>query len=433
MKYKQINRDTTMSNFLSWLNKKGAVFPDIYFQKYKNGERGVHAKISIPEQDEVIKIPRKLLIYSSMGENSPWGKKVANNSANISGINLVYICLYILQDMIHENKFGPYYKILPTQFDNFPIFWNASDIKCLENSYLLREIDIRKKILMDDYNALCQILIDFNFSQVCSLQLFLQLRTIVGSRNFGLWIDGKNQATLTPLGDLLNHSTNPDVKWTFEDKSDAFVMNAIRTIKSHSAISDSYGTKCNRSYLLFYGFALPDNKQCRNTVYLQLTQSVCTVKIQNMRDQLISKEFSRNICSDFNNLNFRQMLTFLRIANANETELYGFLNNKLLSQNPYSKRNEAAALSDLSLTVSRLANSYSIPLKKNKQCFKKLPPYSNKSFATMIVMNEKKIMQEILAFTKQALGVILCNNRVSARKLENNIKGYMITLQNISS
>ena len=35
MKYKQINRDTTMSNFLSWLNKKGAVFPDIYFQKYK--------------------------------------------------------------------------------------------------------------------------------------------------------------------------------------------------------------------------------------------------------------------------------------------------------------------------------------------------------------------------------------------------------------
>ena len=66
MKYKQINRDTTMSNFLSWLNKKGAVFPDIYFQKYKNGERGVHAKISIPEQDEVIKIPRKLLIYSSM-------------------------------------------------------------------------------------------------------------------------------------------------------------------------------------------------------------------------------------------------------------------------------------------------------------------------------------------------------------------------------
>ena len=424
-------KDKAMNTFLTWLNKKGAIFPNIYFQMYKNGERGVHAKVSIPNYETIIKIPRNLLICSSMGEKSPWGQKVSQNSTNISGLHLVYICLYMLQDMIHENKFGPYYKILPKNFDNFPIFWNDEDKKYLEHSYLLNEIDIRKRILVKDYDKLCQILKEFNFSTVCSLQMFLQLRTIVGSRNFGLWIDGKKQATMVPLGDLLNHSVTPNVKWLFEEKSNAFVMNSVHPIKSHSAISDSYGTKCNRSYILFYGFALPDNNKCRNTIYLQLNQSVGTIKIQGLRNQLISKEFSRNISSDFNSLSFRQMLTFLRIANANESELFAFLHNKLLPQNPYNKRNEAAALSDLSLKISELLNSYLIPFTQNKKNLKILPAYSNKSFATMIVINEKRIMQEILEFTKRALEVLLFDKRISTRKLKDNIKGYMITLQTI--
>ena len=105
------------------------VFPNIYFQTYKNHERGVHAKVSILEHQTVIKIPRSILIYSGMGEKSPWGKKVSQNSTGISGLNLVYICLYIIQDMEYKNKFGPYYKILPKKFDNFPIFWSPTQKK----------------------------------------------------------------------------------------------------------------------------------------------------------------------------------------------------------------------------------------------------------------------------------------------------------------
>ena len=206
-----------MDKFLTWLNKNGAVFPNIYFQKYKNHERGVHAKVSIPEHQTVIKIPRSILIYSGLGEKSPWGKKVSQDTTGISGLNLVYICLYIIQDMDHKNKFGPYYKILPKKFDNFPIFWSPAEKKYLENSYLLTEIDIRKEILVKDYRKLCKILKDF--SSICSLQKFLQIRTLVGSRNFGLWIDGKKQATMVPLGDMLNHSATPDVKWFFEKET----------------------------------------------------------------------------------------------------------------------------------------------------------------------------------------------------------------------
>jgi hypothetical protein len=426
-----LKKNKVMDKFLTWLNKNGAVFPNIYFQTYKNHERGVHATVSIPEHQTVIKIPRSILIYSGLGEKSPWGKKVSQNSTGISGLNLVYICLYILQDMEHKNKFGPYYKILPKKFDNFPIFWSPAEKKYLENSYLLKEIDIRKNIMMKDYHKLCKILKEFHFSSICSLQKFLQIRTLVGSRNFGLWIDGKKQATMVPLGDMLNHSITPDVKWFFEEKTNAFVMNSIHSIRSHSAVSDSYGTKCNRSYILFYGFTLPGNNKCRNTIFLQLNQSISTLKIQGLRDQLISNEFSRNISSDFSSLNFRQMMTFLRIANANETELSAFIQNRQLSQNPYSKRNEAAALSFLAFEINKLLNTYSLSFSQNKKNLKKFPTHSNENFATILVMGEKKIMKELLAFIKLALGVLLLNNRVSTRQLKNNVKGYILTLQTI--
>ena len=424
-----LKKNKVMDKFLTWLNINGASFPNIYFQTYKNHERGVHAKVAIPAHQTVVKIPRSILIYSGMGEKSPWGKKVSQDPTGISGLNLVYICLYIIQDMEYKNKFGPYYKILPKKFDNFPIFWSPSEKKYLENSYLLTEIDIRKDILVKDYHKLCQILKDF--SSICSLQKFLQIRTLVGSRNFGLWIDGKKQATMVPLGDMLNHSATPDVKWFFEKETNAFVMNSIHSIRSQGEISDSYGTKCNRSYILFYGFVLSDNNKCRNTIFLQLNQSISTLKIQGLRDQLISNEFSRNISSDFSSLNFRQMMTFLRISNANETELAAFIQNRQLSQNPYSKRNEAAALSYLSYKINKLLNTYSLSFSQNKANLKKFTPYSNKSFATILVMGEKTIMKELLSFIKLALGILLLNNRVSTRQLKNNMRGYILTLQTI--
>jgi hypothetical protein len=125
------------------------------------------------------------------------------------------------------------------------------------------------------------------------------------------------------------------------------------------------------------------------------------------------------------------MMTFLRITNANETELAAFIQNRQLSQNPYSKRNEAAALSYLAYKINKLVNTYSLSFSQNKTNLKKFTPYSNKNFATILVMGEKKIMKELLAFIKLALGVLLLNNRVSTRQLKNNVKGYILTLQTI--
>ena len=422
-------KDKDLNLFINWLNQNGAEFSDIYFQTYKKNERGVHTKHKVSSNKQVILIPRKLLIYTDMGKNTPWGQLVQKQSQRISGINLVYICLYMLQDMYGDNHFKPYYDILPKNLNNFPLFWTNKEKGFLENSYLLEEIKTRKMVLTKDYNVLVNTIP--HFKRYCSLQKFMELRTIIGSRNFGLWIDGTKQATMVPLGDMLNHSSEPDVKWSFEEAKDGFVMNSVKTISAHREITDSYGTKCNRSYLIFYGFALEDDKNCRNTVFLTIPQSNTNFNIQNLRNQIISETFSRNISSDFNSLNFRQLMTFLRIANANESELHDFIKNRHLAQNPYNKRNEAAALAYLALAIEKIKRMYSLSLKQNKRNLKKFPKYSNESFATKLVIGEKNILNDILDFTRTALGVLLLNNRVLNRHLKNNINGYMLTLDTI--
>jgi hypothetical protein len=420
-------KDKTLDIFINWLNENGAEFPDIYFQTYKKNERGVHTKHRLSSNETLIKIPRRLLIYTDMGKRSPWGQLVARQPQGISGLNLVYICLYMLQDMHGKNRFKPYYDILPKKLNNFPLFWSKSEKRYLEKSHLIEELKTRKEVLTKDYHRLSQIIPQF--SSYCSLQKYFELRTIIGSRNFGLWIDGKKEATMVPLGDMLNHSSEPDVKWYFEDDVNGFVMNSIKSIPAHREITDSYGSKCNRSYLIFYGFALEDDKKCRNTIFLTIPQPDTNFRIQNMRNQLISDNFSRNISGDFNSLNFRQLMNFLRISNANESELKAFIHNPQLAQNPYNKRNEAAALSYLAFEADKLQESYPLTLKQNKRNVKKFAKYSNESFATKLVIGEKNIINALLNFTQTALAVLLLNNRVLNRHLKNNINGYILTLQ----
>ena len=70
-----------------------------------------------------------------MGKITQWGKILENSKQkhSIRGLNLVYICIFMLEDMRGENVFAPYYKILPQNVAHFPIFWNADDKKYLES------------------------------------------------------------------------------------------------------------------------------------------------------------------------------------------------------------------------------------------------------------------------------------------------------------
>ena len=359
-------KNTKMNFFIDWLHKNGAEFPNLHIIHQKKNERGVKTRGTISKNKTVIKIPRKLLIYSDMGKNTKWGRQLQNYTKRaLISPDIIYILIYMIKRMGTNAFHRPYFDILPRDIGHFPVFWNKSDLKYLENSHLLNLIKSRKEDLNYDYTTLCLAL--DGFKEFCSWGEFMWLRSIIGSRNFGISIKNKKQAAMVPLSDMLNHSMKPDVNWHFNNTTDAFVMESNKALSSNQEISDSYGSKCNSRYLLYYGFALHDgSEKDRNTILFEISQQILKGRLYAEKLHFIKSQFKCTLTNNFSSVEFNNLMRFLRISNANKKELEIIKEKLNIALNPINKRNECAALSYLALHATRELNKYPLSIHQNK-------------------------------------------------------------------
>lgn len=414
--------------FMKWLKKNNAYFPDIYLKKYHNHERGVHASKNINKQSEVIMIPKSILIYSNMGKSTPMGKKLIQSHEHIS--NLVYIALYMITDMNQSNKFKAYYDILPNNLTNFPIFWSEKELTFLENSTFKKEIKERKNMFGKEYNILTKHI--KNFSQLCNLRQYMHLRVIIGSRNFALTIEGESQPTMVPLGDMLNHAIEPDVSWSFDAKKNGFLMTSKKHITINQAITDSYGLKSNRKYLLYYGFTSDSFSNHIDSISIKFKnlhqpKTLRAIKIKYLKNNEFIDDIQKNIA----NSSLHNLLSWARINVANKDELSS-IQHKYTQYSyikPISKRNEVAALLFIIQHIKQQLNKYTYTLKENKNMISKYPKGSNIYFAIKLVIYEKEILHSLSQFLNMAVEKLLFKATFSPNKLTETQNNYMRSIK----
>lgn len=63
--------------------------------------------------------------------------------------------------------------------------------------------------------------------QRVSLRKFQEARMIIGSRIFGILVNGVKTDALVPLADMLNHSMPKMTTWSFEDEKNGFVVRNV--------------------------------------------------------------------------------------------------------------------------------------------------------------------------------------------------------------
>jgi len=241
--------------------------------------RSVHAKSYIPPHTVCVSIPKSCLITVEMGQSTPIGKCILNAELDLDAPKHIYLMIYILWDKkIHGNEsfFTPYYDILPRKLRNMPIFWNDDELAELRGSYILVQIDERKRAIRDDYESICAIVP--NFRTMATLDEFIWARMIVCSRNFGLLINGVRTSALVPHADMLNHYRPRETKWTYDEEIQAFTITTLQSIGPGMEVYDSYGQKCNHRFLLNYGFCVEKNIEggdvnpfCPNEVCLEFS------------------------------------------------------------------------------------------------------------------------------------------------------------------
>ena len=128
-----------------------------------------------------------------------------------------WLAVYLMQEKHNPESFWkPYLDILPDKYMNMPIFFTDHYKKHLKGSYSLEMASNRILDLRAEYEGICRSLPSFG-KRFHHLE-FVWGRLVVITRNFGLTIHGNKTDALVPYADMLNHITEKQTEWTFNDK-----------------------------------------------------------------------------------------------------------------------------------------------------------------------------------------------------------------------
>lgn len=394
--------------FVKWLAGSGADFSALYLKKYTEQVRGVHAQRTVQANETIVSIPLKCLITDEMGRReTDIGRKVFSPGmrVNLSTPNLCAVLIFILVTRDQgESFFQPYYDILPKDLSNFPIFWSMEELSWLEGSTVVKDIADRLRNMRTDYEEICRVAPEF---ARFSFNDFLEVRTAVGSRNFGIVIDGEKRTAMVPYADMLNHFRPRETSWTFDNSMRSFTITALTPLTVDQQVMDSYGKKCNSKFLLHYGFAVERNREedgrCQNElpVVLRLRDeaddSFRAKRLRFLGPSRVERCFRLSMNHD--DKQTCEALSFARVAFASQSELDWLMANQTgthLSAHPVrplSVATEVRALAEIASVCQRRIEGYPTALQADYELLLSgfVKPFTNRRSALIVVSGEKEI------------------------------------------
>jgi histone-lysine N-methyltransferase SETD3 len=402
----------------NWLLDNGAKFPKLVLKDYGNEMRACHSNEAVEDEEIIVDIPLNCLITVEMGKDTPVGKLIMSSNLDLDAPKHIFLMLYMLIDRKNPDSFfKPYYDVLPPTLHNMPIFWDKDELRYMEGSYLLSQIDERNHAIESDYEAICQL--DPTFANVCTVDEFKWARMCVCSRNFGLIVNGMRTAALVPYADMLNHFRPRETKWQFDDSSQSFTVTAIQTIGAGLEVYDSYGQKCNHRFLLNYGFSVENNEEPDGfnpnevpiLLQLQPDDPLYEEKLALWRRESTSFYRRVRVCIS-DNENTRLMLALLRIIEADREELSmlmrspdgsnGGYRSVYNAHTPVSVRSELKVLATLQNICQSYLEKYPTTLENDCVALAtgNIPLFSNERNALIQVKGEKEVLHFFLEFAQ---------------------------------
>jgi hypothetical protein len=288
---------------------------------------------------------------------------------------------------------------------------------------MLNKIKKRRRSFANDYEVIIQCCP--GFQDEFSFKEFLLIRTLVGSRNFGIRIDGIKRVAMIPLSDMLNHDMNPNIRWYYDNNKAQFIMKTNSSIPGKVELTDTYGNKCNSMMLLFYGFALPNNKH--NQLTIKFIRRPHRTRSERKKVSLYC-ELQGKLYMGFDDLFAYEMFTFLRISAANESELSRFEYRRDYSK-PISLRNEVEMLRLLHNYMTTLANNYILSLSKITEIIENIGKNSQEYLALLLIQGELIIIHFFIDMARYVI------SQLKRREIpiENKYSNYTNKLYNILS
>lgn len=250
-KAKGIANDT-WSNYFAWLAEHGCRFPHIQIATMMDGERALVALKNFVAKDEVLTVPRALMISPETVQKSAFGKLVAEREISLHSSQTL-IALFILNEYQRGDSFWqPFLQRLPRVYDHVPAYFDARLMDELKGSFTHRPILHRQQVIRREFELVHEKLGDlypWTFEEV------RWAMTVVNTRCFSLPnSEGKDEPVVVPLADMINHGEPANAKWRCSEPGGDLEIRARGPLPAGRQVKISYGHKTKGRFFASYGF-----------------------------------------------------------------------------------------------------------------------------------------------------------------------------------
>ena len=340
--------------FMKNLYKMGVFVNKLEINFVSENYRFCRATGNINRKELLFRIPLEAIITIDVAKRCPMGVYFTFNlKRQLSSANLDLLTTFLLNEIDKgaQSKWTFYLEFLPSNYSNFPSFYETKEYEILNETQFLESIENKKKSIKKDYDLLVKYIPGFSKYDFNSFKKF---REVVGSRVFGVNIKGKRNTIIVPFADLLNHKRPQETYWNFDDKTNSFFIEGTTNIQEGHEVFDSYGIKTNAMFLLHYGFTDKSNKYNKFRIDLDLnkTYPFLEEKMAFLKQKSLNKSFEIEL--EFPNDNMKAFFSFLRIMLYNQTNFRNINNTS-----PISIENEIDLFNKIKEIMSSYLSRYS--------------------------------------------------------------------------
>ena len=258
--------------FQDWLTTQGCVCDAVELYE-ESGLRGIRATRDLKVGDEVLRVPRSIILDEAMAAEGPVG-------ALWRGVPEVELPAYakIALQVLYEQRLGtqshvaPYIALLPTpsQLSGYApaATWKDEELALTECGKLVGDAQRLRRLQRDgdghpalEPAALAEKWRELSFpGQPPTPEDVAWAVTVVTSRAYGAEDPsrgGTRLSLLLPMVDMANHVHPPPTVKGLEEDGQSFVVLAKTAIKRSEQVFLTYGGLPNFMLLLQFGFVLP--------------------------------------------------------------------------------------------------------------------------------------------------------------------------------
>ena len=232
-----------ISSLTDWVLSSGGLCSKVSLRPSALTGRAIHALQPISAWETAIRVPLSCLLTTTAAIASDIGRLLEANARPFKHSS-AFLSSFLLQERAKgaSSPFHAYIAALPTSYSSHPLYYSDATLDLLRGCLALPVIRGYARDVYADYLTLMLA------QPQWSLDDFMWARSAVSSRGFGACVDGeKEEVVLVPYIDLINHCTQPNTQWGWEDSTKSFVTQARRKIGEGEEISESYGDKVGHS------------------------------------------------------------------------------------------------------------------------------------------------------------------------------------------